>query len=96
MSLLAARSGHGQTLQGLLNNIDKQNSYRQELIDYINNTAKLEQTDMYLVQSLNISALEEMVKDIKNGDGPYRVLADAENERLKPSLDTLSDVINSR
>ena len=35
---------HSQTLQGLLNDIDNQKSYRQQLLDYIFNSTKVNLT----------------------------------------------------
>ena len=106
--LIAIKSAYGAgSLEELQSQTMQEQSYRSELINFINqsnlygndtssNEDLLTEREKfnYLLPSLSLERLEELAKAIRSGN-PYSVLADIQEEKLAPHLERFQGLLNS-
>lgn len=104
--------GLARSLEELQSETLQEQTYRSGLIDYINKSdiysypsmsyqSAEEKADAreklnWVLPSLSLERLEELAKEIMTNGNPFRVLAEVENERLAPAIDTLGCAINPK
>jgi hypothetical protein len=94
--LVSVKLAHGENLQGLLNDIENEKSYRQQLLDYILNSSNVnltsptasynsaEENEKQMNQTvlwIKDLSIEELEQIVRNGR-PYIVIGDHLKEKI--------------